>query len=239
MAPGESAAYTWEEPTKAKKLSVRVGIGDWNEGKLSGQNAVVTGSTQRKSASAGSAVPYFSFNHIRNEEAGYFGTTKTVKLEEIGYIDNLPCPIQGDSGRGPSSQTKEKSLLCQVDTEGATRVLIVSDEVIGAQVTDKMIMRRHLASIRRKICEEEERRAKIDALKESLALLTSSADCGSQFHLDSDSTAIPSCNSECAGFPSDRVQHSFCGLMNSDAIEYELRELVDLDEGELLCFLDC
>lgn len=56
--------------------------------------------------------PFFCFQFIEDEEQGYFGATKTVKLEEIGYVDRLPCPER--------NKEQSENLCCVVDTEGTT-----------------------------------------------------------------------------------------------------------------------
>ena len=120
MSPGESSAYTWEEPTlKVKKLSVRVGVGEWIGGQTSIRNDITAGSPEGRKKGF---MPLFSFQFTENEEQGHFGATKTVKLEEIGYMDKLPCPARGGVTQGPSSINNESSLLCQVDTEGMSSV---------------------------------------------------------------------------------------------------------------------
>jgi hypothetical protein len=58
--------------------------------------------------------PFFlSFHFIKDEEQGFYGVTKTIKLEEIGYVDRLPCPE-----RTNGEQTEH--LYCLVDAEGTT-----------------------------------------------------------------------------------------------------------------------
>jgi hypothetical protein len=220
---------------KAKKLSVRVGIGDWNEDEMNRRDGATSESideTYRKS-SLRSTLQHLSFQFIRNEEAGNFGTTKTVKLDEIGYMDMLPCPGQSDSRYEASSLRKEKYLVCQVDTEGATRVLIVSDDLIGAQVTDETVVRRHLANIRREIKELAKIRKELCALKETMALMTISPNDGTQIFVGNDSLTVPSIISESTGGPSDYgAEEIRCSHVNVVAIENELHELVDYDEGQ-------
>ncbi len=210
---------------KAKKLLVRVGIGDWNEDDMHRRDGVAgeaLDETNRKSLFR-SAMPYFSRQFIKNEEAGYFGPTKTVILDEIGYMDKLPCPAQNDIKYGNSSLKKERSLVFQVDTEGATRVLIVSDDVIGVQATDVTIVRRHLASVKNEIGVLAKIRNDIRALIETMELLTRN----SRVPLTARST-ITQYNDVQIDHAAENIH---CSQMNSDAIEYELREQMDFDEG--------
>ena len=224
LSPGESSAYTWEEPLKVKKLSVRVGAGEWTDDKLGNQHRITT-----KGASGGSGktwgrkleYPIHSFQFLMKEEDGHFGAVKTIKLEEIGYDDKLPCPPRG---HGPSNNKKENSLSCQVDTEGSTRVLIVSDEIIGSQqdpkVADETLMRCHLEKIGQEISDEEKRRAKIDELNKTVAGILRGA-----------SLAMPDDDSQrSTRFKPD---NPLCSLSETDseAIETELQDLMDYDEG--------
>lgn len=216
LSPGESSAYTWEEPLKVKKLSVRVGAGEWNE-------IITTGTSGRIDRKE--EYPIFSFQFIKDEEQGHFGAVKTIKLEEIGYIDKLPCPARGNRGHGPSNNKKECNLICQVDTEGSTRVLIISDEMIGTQqdskVADRTLVRCHLESIRKEISDEEKRRAKIDELNKTVADTLHRA-----------FLAIPvddlKRSSHC------KPDGPLCSLTekDSEAIETELHDLMDYDEGK-------
>jgi len=145
--------------------------------------------------------------------------TKTVKLDEIGYRDKLPCPVQSDIRHDTSNLKIERSLVCQVDTEGATRVLIVSDDVIGAQATNETIVRCHLANTRKEIGLLSNTRKEISALKETMTSLTIGRDSLTKI-------------AEGTGVPNDHdVAENIHRRANSDSIEYKLQELVDYDEG--------
>ena len=221
---------------KDKKLSVRVGVGEWIEGELDRHNSIT--SLQAKKGRR----PLFSFQFTENEEQGHFGAAKTVKLEEIGYMGKLPCPERGDRGHGPSSNRKESSLLCQVDTEGATRVLIISDEVTGTHINDETLVRCYLANIRKEISDEEKRHVDIDALNKTLAVLaggidpTSSPKDETKVDLGNDARSIPlSPIDERMSNPShcDADDSLSRSLADSEAIESELQDIVDYDEGKL------
>lgn len=215
LAPGDSATYTWEEPMKAKKLSVRVGIDDWNEDEMNTQDGVAKDVIDEidTKCTLRSAMPFLSYRFIKNEEAGYFGTTKIINLDEIGYMDKLPCP----------SFRKERSLMCQVDTEGATRVLIVSDDVIGVQATDETIVRRHLESVRKEISFHEYVRKEIRSLRETMVLLKTPYNEPSINFVRDSRIVRPTIV--------ENVAEIHCSQVNSEAIEHELHELVDYDEG--------
>ncbi len=222
LSPGESSAYTWEEPLKAKKLSVRVGVGEWIDGEFGMQHPTTTATLGRIGNSKCS--PIYSFQFFKNEELGYFGGVKTIKLEEIGHNDTLPCPPRGDKGLGPSYDKKEHSLSCQVDSEGSTRVLVISDQIIGTHQDsneDESLVRCHLERIGKEISDEERRRAKVDELSNTVARTYRIA-----FPADPDVDSQSSSHYK----PDDHT----CNLTATDAeaIETELQELMDHDEGK-------
>ncbi|KAL7543443.1 hypothetical protein ACHAXR_012723, partial [Thalassiosira sp. AJA248-18] len=233
LSPGESSAYTWEEPMKATKLSVRVGVGEWINSGLNRQNSLLGAAAERTKKPQ---RPLFSFQFIENEEQGHFGAARTVKLEEIGYMGKLPCPARGDRGRDPSSNKKETSLQCQVDTEGATIVLVVSDALAGTQENDETLVRRNLSNIRKEISDECLRRSKFDELNTALVLSGSNVDQSSS---DNDGTEVdmrPLSTfpiNESTSNPShcELSETVICNTVHSDAIESELQDIVDYDEG--------
>lgn len=162
LSPGESAAYTWEEPLKPKKLSVRVGAGEWDDTHFGKDNRSTAGTVERRQKR-----PMFSHHFIENEEQGHFGAMKTVKLEEIGYMDRLPCPVKGEGGK-IATDGLEIVLHCHVDTEGTTRVLVVSDEATQSLGGDKSLIIRHLTNIKRELREENKRKTRINELNKTL-----------------------------------------------------------------------
>ena len=72
--PGDSIDYTWEEPMKPHKLIVRAGI-------------------HHKEATKEASRPMknvFPFNIIGSEDQAGFGAPRTIKLDEIGFVDVFP-----------------------------------------------------------------------------------------------------------------------------------------------------
>ena len=98
LSPGESADYTWAEPLKATKLSVRVGMTDDVMNQLKKQNEAIEGSTKARR-------PLFEFQFTENEEQGHFGPTKTgTALRSMPYAH---CPERSRNsplGAAPDSQ---------------------------------------------------------------------------------------------------------------------------------------
>ena len=162
LSPGESASYTWEEHMKPKKLSVRVGPGEWDETYFCKDNRRTASTVERKRKGR-----FYSVHFVENEEQGHFGATKTVKLEDIGFIDRLPCPIKGEGGK-MTTDGSESGLHCYVDTEGATRVLIVSDEAAQSLGRNESLLARHLGNMKRELREEKARQTKISMIRASI-----------------------------------------------------------------------
>jgi C2 domain len=103
-----------------------------------------------------------SAHYVDSEERGGFGAVRTVKLEEIGFHDLLPCPGVRDATRSNSGHDPHCFLNGQVDTDGATRVLVVSD---NKRVDDRGAMQKHMSTIERQIRDEENRRESFRSLK--------------------------------------------------------------------------
>lgn len=212
LYPGESAPYTWQEPTKPKKLSVRVGT---CEGIFASTN---------KKEQKGLKVPFFSLHFINNEEEGHYGATKTIKLEEIGHVDVLPCP---------ENRNKEQTekVYCTVDTEGLTSkcisdhihwtsathsshnlstagALIISDEIMGSYKDDETLIKCHLANIRQEIASEDKKMTQLEVFDSILS--------------DAEDTSTPNDDS-----------HNYI-RQNMPLMESELRELIDYAEGQYI-----
>jgi hypothetical protein len=104
LAPGDSIDYTWEEPIKPNRLLVRVGNHNNN-----GFSVKPNGGKK-----------IFPLKIIENEDQGVLGKTQEVNLDEIGHKEKLSSPISRDG-------SVAKELYCKVDTEGMTRVLVITD----------------------------------------------------------------------------------------------------------------
>ena len=177
LSPGESASYVWEEPTKPKKLTVRVGT---NLRSLHGVDGIANfqqsktikrASKASKTHATGIKVLY-PFSLIESEEQGGYGPTKTIQLEQIGFADYLPCP-EGGGARDKAAATvlDQEALLCRVDTEGGTRLLVISDATdSNAEEGEELMMRRHLHTLRKQIEEEQSRRDKFKSMKQRLTM---------------------------------------------------------------------
>ena len=157
---------------RSKKLSVKVGIGDWMES-TSGRESSTQLRDHQQVKKKKRKKPIFSFQFIENEEQGNFGPTETIRLEEIGYINSIPCPMQ----RGKVSSGGEESLLCQVDTEGSCRVLIINDELPynTPPHNNLSLMTHYISNLRHQVADEEDRRAQLIALNN---MITATKDAG-------------------------------------------------------------
>ena len=147
LMPGESLAYTWEEPLRPRKLIVRVGpssaiipvrnqesdvpgqtISSHDDGARAGTLEKDKSETEseKKKIRSKRLKQLLSAQYVKNEEEGGLGASVSVKLEVIGFRDILPCPRASDTVA--SSPDSEDHLNCYVDTDGITRVLIISQQ---------------------------------------------------------------------------------------------------------------
>ena len=138
-------------------------------------------------------------------------------------MDKLPCPAKGGKVSG---SPKENSLHCQVDTEGATRVLIISDEMTRGNEGDETYLRWNLANIRRELADEGRRKASLEALSRTLSLSVNNIEPGNN-------SLSPI--KEGMSNPSQRESGGSL-LPDIDVIESELEDIIDYGEGKL-CML--
>lgn len=178
LLPGESTSYTWAEPMKTKKLTVRIAADafcpsrDNNKDDKSFTESVFSESensvyltTEDKIANAIRAdrlKQILSYQYVENEERGGFGPPTTVKIEEIGFQCLLSAPSFIEA------LEEEKYLHCEVDTDGATRLLIVSD--IAGDSDDRKTIKRNIKSLHKQISHEEERSRGLQTLRRELTL---------------------------------------------------------------------
>lgn len=173
LMPGESKPYSWEEPMKSKKLSVRVAAKSQDIFKLDGmagsqdafseedsdadRDSDAPGGDGDKNGGRGARVRQaFAQQFVDTEERGGYGPSISVRLEEIGYRSLLP--VQGkEAGRS------RKFLNCEVDTDGGTRLLVVSDD--SSAVDERLMLKRHLDTLKKQIIYEQDRIASLNSHK--------------------------------------------------------------------------
>lgn len=159
LQPGESTVYCWEEPMKPHKLTVRVGAVDVHlHGKespykfaiLQDEDAYGEADVGEKRAARNARLKQsLSFHNIDGEDQAGFGAMTTVKIEEIGFECELPCP------RKESQDDSEKALNCHVDSNGATRLLVISNNKDDRE--DKRVLQHHISALRGCVHKEEQR----------------------------------------------------------------------------------
>lgn len=183
LIPGQSKIYSWEEPMKSKKLSVRVAAKSQDIFKLDD----MAGSHSEKFSDvdsatfdreAGPTAPIdqdklgvgasrlrqaFSQQYVNNEERGGYGPSISVRLEEIGYRSLLPVQSK-EIGKA------RQYLSCEVDTDGLTRQLIVSDD--SGTLDERLVLNRHLDTLKKQVLHEKERIAALNSLKFGLSQLS-------------------------------------------------------------------
>ena len=171
LKPGETKIYSWEEPMKPRKLNVKIGSNSISlrteDGSSDGYGLddvddESDSDAENNGGRAARLKQVLSAQYVDSEERGGFGAVRTVKLEEIGFNDLLPCPGVRDGIRSNSGHDPRGFLNCQVDTDGATRVLIVSDNKV---TDDRSAMQKHISTIERKIRDEENRRESFRSLE--------------------------------------------------------------------------
>ena len=177
LMPGESTSYTWEEPMKSKKLTVRIAVDrhetpkELNNDELSIGESDLTNEEnsiqmvpEDKSANAVRADrlrQILAYQYVDNEERGGFGLPTTVRLEEIGFQSLLPVPSFMEA-----LNEKMKYLHCEVDTDGGTRLLIITE--FTGESDDRKMMNQNIESLQKQILNEEERCGALQNLKHVL-----------------------------------------------------------------------
>ena len=103
MPSGDSVDYTWEEPLKPHKLTLRVG-------------AQHKKASKEKPRVVRKALP---FNLIETEDQAGFGAPRTLRLDEIGFVDSLPCPMRTDIDIDDNTNEHAFSFLhCHISAVG-------------------------------------------------------------------------------------------------------------------------
>ena len=138
LAPGESRSYCWEEPMRSKKLTVRLALDPHEPAKDSFDKKSVDSEPDEvaKAVRTDRLKQILAYQYVANEERGGLGPPTTVRLEEIGFQIALPVPsfIEG-------VDQSTQFLNCEVDTDGGTRLLVVSDVGVENDERQKIKLR--------------------------------------------------------------------------------------------------
>jgi hypothetical protein len=180
VMPGESLAYTWEEPLRPRKLIVRVGPSNaivpveqadaQKQGELPSNHGGADPDSEQETTQADKESrrirskrlkQLLSAQYVENEEEGGLGASVSVKLEVIGFTDILPCPKASDSDA--SKPQGDDHLNCYVDTDGITRVLIITDK--KGKEDDRTDIENHVSILKQQIREEEARKVQLQQLR--------------------------------------------------------------------------
>ena len=178
LMPGESLPYAWEEPMRSKKLTVRVAAKSQDLLKADFQGSshdlsdlesvdndepefVTSADQEKQTARAARLRQSLAYQFVDTEERGGYGPSIVIKLEEIGYRNFLPVPSK-EGGR-----KRRKFLNCEVDTDGGTRLLVVSDDSNAED--ERSTLNRHLETLRKQISFEQERQAGLLSLRSALS----------------------------------------------------------------------
>jgi len=158
ISPGETTAYIWEEPMKPKKLLIRAAVE-----KYKGHHRIAGNIRSNKLDYKKKKRAKF-IHFVENEEQGYFGPTRTIKLEVIGFEDTLPCPVHSEAERRNEVIDNGRNLICRVDTEGGVRVLVISEPRAKGR-GDLSLLKKHLNTLNKRLKDEEIRKKAFQDLK--------------------------------------------------------------------------
>ncbi|CAJ1965882.1 unnamed protein product [Cylindrotheca closterium] len=173
LMPGESKPYSWEEPMKTKKLSVRVAAKAQDIFKLDGMagsqeassdvgsdmerdGEPTAGDSDKHGMRGDRLAQALAHQFVDNEERGGYGPSISVRLEEIGYRSLLPIHAKDGS-------RSRRFLNCEVDTDGGTRLLVVSDD--SGMVDERLMLKRHLDTLKKQIVYEQDRISELHSQK--------------------------------------------------------------------------
>ncbi|GKY92544.1 hypothetical protein MPSEU_000224700 [Mayamaea pseudoterrestris] len=151
LKPGQSQYYSWEEPLKPKRLTVRVGTQD----ALMVNIGRSTGSFRARENRRRQPL----LQHVRDEEDAVFSAPVSVRLEEIGFRDLLTCA--GTDG------ASARCFELVTNVTGNTRVLTIQD---ASAEGDEAELANHLQTLDGIQTEE---RSRNEHLKELVAALDS------------------------------------------------------------------
>lgn len=155
MAPHESVIYTWEEPMKAHKLDLRVGL----KRRATGEESSRRGLLHRR-------VPYeFSANQ----------SALKLRLDEIGLTEMINVQeVHADDG---------PYLVAKVEAEGMTRVLTVEGMVNARRLGGGDLMSERLDDEKMRALKES-LGATVETLSKHLSLYEHYADSLRQAEMD-------------------------------------------------------
>ncbi|CAB9515429.1 Putative vacuolar protein sorting-associated protein [Seminavis robusta] len=175
LRPGQTQAYSWEEPMRPKRLVVRAARDGLSLGRPESEppdDASIRSFTsegagsreiEQRTARSSKLRQALSYQYVEDEEQGRFGAATIVKLEEIGYRGILMCPVGMTEDQ--DARRRRVHLNVEVETDGATRIMVISDDTSQARDDEVAVMNRRLESLKRQLNEEESRLANLAALR--------------------------------------------------------------------------
>ena len=157
LKPGASEPYTWEEPLKTKRLSLRVDTVNGSEvvsvpdvseecDPPSSRGLI---DTERETKSPKQGRKRIIDRKVRDEEDAVFSPSVNIRLDEIGFYDVIQLQDSSDMSSG-----FKRALEMEVGVIGATRVLVVQD---FSRKEGEDLLLRHLDTLNIKAAEEERR----------------------------------------------------------------------------------
>lgn len=158
LRPGESKAYTWEEPLQPGRLLVRVATERLFSRfpQLSDKHADESERDNRNQKQRS-----YCWRRTKSEEECFFSPTTSVLLEEIGAEAFLPVQIR-------DRKSSQEFLKLEVCVEGATRLLVCHD---ASKDDNSRRLRKYLDKLKMHIATENERQDALRQLGSSLPSL--------------------------------------------------------------------
>lgn len=159
LRPGQSAVYTWDEPLRPRRLSVRVAseAAFYFSRELLDDSENFEDDSEVDSHTTGDEKGHRTAPRVRDDEEAVFSPSMTVRLEEIGWKDFL---------RTAQTNGSEKRVLeLEVQVISSTRVLVVQELSDEGDIEQ---MGRYMKTLRSLLEEERLRSNELKSLRQNL-----------------------------------------------------------------------
>lgn len=157
LKPGASEVYTWEEPLKPKRLSLRVATAsafDFVTADASDCSSRAMSESESSPLVLKQITKRTTNGKVRDEEDAVFSPSVNIRLDEIGYRDMLRYQVDPSLG-------SKRTLEMEVGVIGSTRVLVVQD---ASKNEGEDLLQLHLDALHEKADDEEKRLAELRSM---------------------------------------------------------------------------
>eukprot|EP00977_Amphora_coffeiformis_P017422 scaffold5683_cov156-Amphora_coffeaeformis.AAC.11 len=205
LKPGASESYTWEEPLKTKRLSLRVATTNGSEivsaidvsedcDPPSSRGLV---DTDRETQPLKPGRKRLLNRKARDEEDAVFSPSVNIRLDEIGFHDVIQLHGPGDAPSG-----FKRALEMEVGVIGATRVLVVQD---FTREEGEDLLLKHLDTLHVKAAEEERRIADLKSMARAVRQQRKSRNNDASKNRDEEEKTLVAAKSFMHDFPEERT----------------------------------